>query len=489
MTFLRAALGAAVVATVLGAPTGAAASVNATAADLLAGLPVAAEVRTGYDRDLFTHWIDADGNGCDTRREVLQAESLTPVVVTGTCTIVSGQWYSAFDGATWTDPADVDIDHLVPLAEAWDSGARTWSEPTRRAFANDLAIPDSLIAVTDSVNQSKSDGDPADWMPPLTSARCDYAVQWVTVKTRWRLSVDPAEQAALADTLSGSCGARVVGAPPDGSPTQDGPTSFVDVSGSHVFRDEITWLAGQRVTTGYTDGTFRPGQPVLREQMAAFLYRLRGEPAVQLPPTSPFTDVPTTHVFYRQMVWLKSQNITTGYDNGNGTISFRPGQPVLREQMAAFLRRLEANPPVAQPSSRPFTDVATSHVFHLDIVWLAREGITTGYDTGFGCREYRPSAAVLREQMAAFLFRLENGGTTPLLDGSACQPPPPPPPGNPVPKIPGTNNCPAFAPIKGNASSMIYHVPGGGSYNVTNPEQCFRSEVDAVAAGYRAARN
>ena len=123
-------------------------------------------------------------------------------------------WYSWYDGAVWSNASDVDIDHLVALKEAWESGARNWTTDRRRLFANDLDYPVSLFAVTDNVNASKSDRDPAEWLPPLASARCDYAIHWAQVKIRWGLTIDTAERNILAGILSGSCGARAVESPP-----------------------------------------------------------------------------------------------------------------------------------------------------------------------------------------------------------------------------------------------------------------------------------
>lgn len=165
-------------------------------------LPVADEHRSGYDRRLFKHWVDADSDGCDARREVLIAESVTPVSVGASCSITGGSWYSYYDGATWTLTGDVDIDHMVALAEAWDSGAWAWSDAQRQAYANDLDLDAALVAVTDNVNQSKSDQDPAEWMPPLAQAgdeavQCRYAEEWVSVKVKYALSVDAAERSAL----------------------------------------------------------------------------------------------------------------------------------------------------------------------------------------------------------------------------------------------------------------------------------------------------
>ncbi|MER5334908.1 HNH endonuclease family protein [Micromonospora sp. NPDC002717] len=176
-----------------------AASYSASLTTAVADLPVATEVRTGYSRDLFRHWIDADGDGCHTRNEVLIAEATTRPSISGTCTLSGGRWYSYYDDAYWTLTSDLDIDHMVALAEAWDSGARNWTSSRRQAFANDLGDSRSLVAVTDNVNQAKGDQDPATWMPPYASARCRYINEWVAVKIRWRLTVDSAEKSALTD--------------------------------------------------------------------------------------------------------------------------------------------------------------------------------------------------------------------------------------------------------------------------------------------------
>ncbi|KMS73433.1 hypothetical protein ACM01_18230 [Streptomyces viridochromogenes] len=173
----------------------------ATARTYLASLTVATEDRTGYDRDLFPHWITQSG-ACNTREVVLKRDG-TNVVQDSACAATSGSWYSVYDGATWTAASDLDIDHLVPLAEAWDSGADSWTTSRRQSFANDLTRP-QLIAVTDNVNQAKGDQDPATWMPSRTAYRCTYVRAWVQVKYYYDLSVDSAEKSALTNYLA-SC--------------------------------------------------------------------------------------------------------------------------------------------------------------------------------------------------------------------------------------------------------------------------------------------
>ena len=173
-----------------------------TAVSRLAALSVAAEShQSSYDRDLFPHWITITGT-CNTREQVLKRDG-NNVSVNGSCYPTTGSWYSPYDGATWTNPADVDIDHMVPLAEAWASGAWAWSTSRRQTYANDLGGPE-LWAVTDNVNQSKGDQDPATWQPSRSSFRCTYAWAWIQVKWYYRLTVDSAEKSALTSML-GTC--------------------------------------------------------------------------------------------------------------------------------------------------------------------------------------------------------------------------------------------------------------------------------------------
>ena len=145
------------------------------AKSVLASIKVENEYKTGYKRSLFVHWSDLDGNGCDTREEVLKRDSISkPQVDPYRCFVVAGDWFSKYDGKNLSDRSDVDIDHVVALKEAWDSGAWAWSMSQRQAFANDLTDRRTLIAVTDRVNASKSDKDPSNWMPPLRSYWCAY---------------------------------------------------------------------------------------------------------------------------------------------------------------------------------------------------------------------------------------------------------------------------------------------------------------------------
>jgi hypothetical protein len=176
------------------APPGAAASRTN-----LDGLAVQAESNSGYDRDRFDHWI-AQGDGCDTREVVLQRDG-SGVAVGDDCRPTAGRWYSVYDQVWLADSSDVDIDHVVPLAEAWGSGATSWGDARRTAFANDLGQP-QLIAVSAGSNRSKSDRDPAEWKPTSAENWCLYARNWIQVKHAYTLSVDAAEKTALTDMLA-----------------------------------------------------------------------------------------------------------------------------------------------------------------------------------------------------------------------------------------------------------------------------------------------
>lgn len=168
-------------------------------------LTVAAEDRTGYDREReFGGWIDADKDGCNTRKEVLIDEAVVAPTIGSKCTLTGGSWFSWYDDVTVSDAGALDIDHLVPLAEAWDSGASQWTKTRRVAYANYLGDPRHLFAVTGRSNRSKADQDPATWMPPSPATTCRYTADWLSVKLTWNLSIDTPEREALT-RLADSC--------------------------------------------------------------------------------------------------------------------------------------------------------------------------------------------------------------------------------------------------------------------------------------------
>jgi hypothetical protein len=154
----------------------------------------------GYSRSLFKHWIDADKDGCNTRYEVLIAEAIVkPKVGTG-CYLSGGKWKSSYDGKIFTNPTGLDIDHMVALAEAWRSGAWSWTSAQRMDYANDLDDSRSLLAVTASLNRSKGDKDVAGWLP--VKAQCAYISNWIAVKSRFDLTVDPLEGEFLQSKIA-----------------------------------------------------------------------------------------------------------------------------------------------------------------------------------------------------------------------------------------------------------------------------------------------
>ena len=203
---------------------------------VLAGLRVAPEgARTGYNRDLFNHWVDEDGDGCDTREEVLIAESRSQAQVDPYgCKVVAGDWFSAYDGLTFSVPSELDIDHVVALAEAWDSGASGWDASRRRAFANDLIHPEALQAVSASSNRSKSDLDPGQWKPTRDAAWCQYARDWVTVTKAWDLSADQNEVDDLKVMLRTCNGTAPTGGAPAPTASSTTTTTTSQPSGGTV---------------------------------------------------------------------------------------------------------------------------------------------------------------------------------------------------------------------------------------------------------------
>jgi hypothetical protein len=178
-----------------------------TAAGALIPLPIVDP--SGYPtyvRNYFgSDWIDANHDCRNTRAEVLIRQS--EVLVTFTrrgCTVAKGLWHDPWSTAVTTIAHDFDIDHTVPLDNAWRSGAWRWSSPERIDYANDLSDTDHLLAIPSSENRSKGDSGPDGWKPPLRSTWCRYARSWDHIKARWHLSATHAEWAALIQ-MAGSC--------------------------------------------------------------------------------------------------------------------------------------------------------------------------------------------------------------------------------------------------------------------------------------------
>ncbi len=192
-------------------------------------LTVAEDKSTGYKRTLFKHWIDSDKDGCDTRAEVLIEEAIVKPKIGIKCKLTGGKWLSAYDGKIVTNASLLDIDHMVPLAEAWRSGAWKWNASQRQAFANDLENSEALIAVTLSTNRSKGDRDPSMWMPAKN--QCVYAENWISIKIKYSLSIDLSESVKL-NSLIADCGLQVTQSPTKNPMPSESPVQVPTVSPS-----------------------------------------------------------------------------------------------------------------------------------------------------------------------------------------------------------------------------------------------------------------
>jgi hypothetical protein len=180
-----------------------------SAVDILSGLSVKGRApKTGYARAQFGQsWADVDRNGCDTRNDVLKRDLTDLVFKVGTrnCLVLSGTLIDRYSGETIdfvrgnVTSMEVQIDHVVALSNAWQTGAFKLSAAQRTALAND---PINLYAVKGSLNSQKSDGDAATWLPPLKSFRCAYVSQQIAVKAKYGLWVTPPEKAAMLSILS-----------------------------------------------------------------------------------------------------------------------------------------------------------------------------------------------------------------------------------------------------------------------------------------------
>ncbi len=172
-------------------------------------LTTAADYEGDYNRSAFRHWIDADKDGCDTRAEVLIEEAIVKPKVGKKCALTGGRWRSQYDKLVTTNASALDIDHLVPLAEAWRSGAWAWTDKQREDFANDLTDSRALVAVSASSNRSKGDKDYSEWQPKLSDGTepwigCNYLKAWIAIKMRYQLTVD-SNEATWIQTGNSTC--------------------------------------------------------------------------------------------------------------------------------------------------------------------------------------------------------------------------------------------------------------------------------------------
>ena len=165
-----------------------------------------------YLRSKFELWT-AHANGCDTRDLVLIRDAVRKPTVGPGCYLTNGKWRSPYDGLVTTNPTKIQIDHVVPLAVAWGSGAYRWNADTRKRFANDLGTRYDLLAVSAHTNEAKGDSGPDQWRPPLGGFDCRYMTDYTGVLWRWQLTIDRTEKNFLASHL-GRCGWPRIYEPP-----------------------------------------------------------------------------------------------------------------------------------------------------------------------------------------------------------------------------------------------------------------------------------
>ena len=208
---------------------------TSTSQDATSTTPASAPVATGlvipvsvgvvasdlpeYDRGTWRHWTDEDSDCQNARQEVLIAESMRDVTyeTEDQCRVDSGLWIGPYTGDNVEDPSALDVDHMVPLENAHRSGAWSWDEEQKREFANYLGYENHLIATTSRANRSKGSRGPEKWRPPLEEYWCVYAIDWVTIKNQWRLTVTEPEYLALSEMLA-TCDTTVLLQPRQGTP-------------------------------------------------------------------------------------------------------------------------------------------------------------------------------------------------------------------------------------------------------------------------------
>ena len=167
--------------------------------------------KTGYTRAQFTHWSDLDRNGCDARNDTLKRDLTEVIYKAGTrdCKVISGLLLDPYSGKVITfssTKSTIDIDHVVALSNAWQTGAAYFDKTKRQQIAND---PLNLLAVNFSLNRQKGDGDAATWLPPLKSYRCDYVARQIAVKAKYGLWVTQPEKGAIIKLLEKCEGQKI----------------------------------------------------------------------------------------------------------------------------------------------------------------------------------------------------------------------------------------------------------------------------------------
>jgi Ca2+-binding RTX toxin-like protein len=291
----------------------------------------------------------------------------------------------------------------IGTAEAGDTTATVRFSATAGEFAAETFTV--LVRQGDSVVRTITD---------IAATQSSLAVTGLTNGTAYNfqvIAVNAGGQSPASAPSNPVTPTAPVVVPPGFVPPAVSP--FADVPTDHVFYREIAWLWDREISRGWTEGsqvTFRPAEKINRDQMAAFLYRMSGttDAGYTPPAVSPFADVPTDHVFYREIAWLWDQEISRGWTEGS-EVTFRPAEKINRDQMAAFLYRMSGTTDAdyTPPAVSPFADLPTDHVFYREIAWLWDQKISRGWTEGSQVT-FRPAENVNRDQMAAFLYRMSN---------------------------------------------------------------------------------
>lgn len=182
---------------------------------------------------------------------------------------------------------------------------------------------------------------------------------------------------------------------------------FKDVPRSHIFYKEIQWMRDNGFANGWGDNTYRPNESIKRDAVMVFFYRMAGSPEVDMRFDPAFTDVPKSHVFYKEIQWAYLNGITTGWEMKDGTRQFRPNEPIKRDAMAAFLYRMNGPEPIYFYYN--FDDISEKKPFYWEMRWMQQKGIANGWTNGKSTT-YRPYSNTQRDAMAAFLYRADRAG-------------------------------------------------------------------------------